>query len=157
MVSTPVISKGSSFILETGSVELKSIITEDPTTVVGAAENVNVTAHDGTKYTTQGETGENTLELQLLQTYEEFSDLMTFAYGSPSVNGSVSTWDLSTPATTSGTITIATPASGTDQITWRLKSAKALSMNPGLPIGSFATMALSLTGDNWEALLDENA
>lgn len=157
MTSTPVISKGSSFVLSTGTVEMKSIIVEDPDAAVGAAENVVVTAHDGTKYSTPGVTGDNTLSLNLLQTYEEFTSLMTYAYGSPSISGSVSTWDLETPSDTTGTITIETPKSGTNQISWVLREAKALSIQPGLPIGSFATMQLNMTGDKWEAVLDENA
>ena len=157
MTSTPVISKGSNFVLTSGSVELKSIIIEDPTPAVGEAEQVSVTAHDGTKYTTTGSTGDNNIELTVLQTYEEFSTLMTYAYGTATTSGSTSTWSLATPSNTSGTISIITPKSGTNQITWNLQAAKALSVTPGVPIGSFATMRINVSGDNWQAKLNTNA
>jgi len=158
-MSTPVISKGSSILLEYGSdsQEMKSIVIEDPTPTVGEAEAVSITAHDGTKYTTAGSTGDSGVSLVLLQTYEDFKKCMTYAYGSPTVTGSVSTWDLSSPSNTSGTLTVETPVSGDNQISWRLKSAKALSVTPGFAIGQFATMTMNITGANWEALLDENA
>lgn len=156
-MATPVISKGSSFVLSSGSVEMKSYILEDPNIVVGEAANVTETAHDGTKYSTPGDTGDNTLSLELIQAYDDFTDIMTFAYGSPTVNGSVSTWDMETPEGTSGTITIETPLSGTNQITYLLTEAKALSITPQLPKGGFARMTLMMTGSKWKTQLDENA
>lgn len=156
-MSTPIISKGSTFNLSVGDVELKSIIIADPTSSVGEAENVSVTAHDGTKYTTPGTTGDNGLSLELLQTAEEFASIMTYAYGSPTITGSISNWDLSNPAGTSGTITITSPATGSIATGWKLIEAKALSITPGLPVGNFATMTLNCAGDNWKAFLDEDA
>ncbi len=157
-MSTPIISKGSSFVLDAGSdKELKSIIIADPTPVVGEAENVSLEAHDGTKYTTPGSTGDNTLGLELMQTVEDFTELMTYAYGAPSIVGSISTWDLSSPSNTAGTITITSPTTGSTATGWTLKEAKALSVTPQLPIGNFSTMTLSITGDNWESFINENA
>lgn len=156
-MATPVISKGSSFVLSTGSQELKSIIIADPSVEVGEAENTSVIAHDGTKYQTTGNTGDSTLGLEMIQTYDDFTNLMTYAYGSPSITGSVSTWDLSSPSNTSGTITITSPTADSKATSWILVDAKALSVTPGLPLGGFATMTMNIAGDNWKASLDENA
>lgn len=155
-MSTPIISKGSSFNLSVGDVELKSIIIADPTPTVGEAANTSVTAHDGTKYTTVGETGDNNFSVQLLQTLEEFADIMTFGYGSPSVVGSISTWDLTAPSGTTGTLTITSPTTGGKSTGWILVNAKALSITPASPIGNFATMTLNMSGDNWKSFLNEN-
>jgi hypothetical protein len=159
-MSTPLITKGSSFILSSGSTELKSIIVEDPTPAVGEGENTEIVSHDGTKYTTVGTIGENTAEFVVLQTKEEFAAIMTMAYGTPSITGSTSTWNLTNPGTTTGTVTILSPktsGSPASQTSWILINAKALSVVPALPIGGFATMRVKMTGDNWQSKLNTNA
>lgn len=156
-MATPVIVKGSSFLLTSGSLEMKALVVEDPEPTVGEAEQVSMTASDGTKYATTGETGDNGLNLTLAQTLEDFTAIMTYAYGAPTVVGDVSTWDLTAPSDTASNLTITSPITAGETIAWRLVNAKALSVTPISPLGGFMQLQVNMTGDNWEAELDTSA
>jgi hypothetical protein len=155
MTQHPVITRGTTFTISTGTIELKSIIVGDPTMTVGEAAALTITAHDGSTYSTSGEVSEHGFSIELLQDVDTFSSIMTTAYGAPTVVGSTSTWDLDSPTQTAVNIAITPPATNGKTIGWKAVNASALSIVPALPSGDFGRMTLNMTLDYWQALLTQ--
>lgn len=152
------LSPGSTFAIGSGADDIKSIIVDEPVLTVGEAGEIQETAHDGTTYSFTDEIGSNSFETTVLTSIENFNTVMNSIYGTGSVVGDVTTWDMSNPGGTTNDITITLPSKTgggtTNQIKYKAINAKGLVAQPLLPIKGGAKMRIKFTCDRWDAILD---
>lgn len=150
MAKTPVATKGTSITVGVDNKEIKAILISDLEIDPGEASVVKTAASDGSKYSLAGDESESTIGGDVLVTSEDFASIMNSIYGTGSVVGTSTTWDMSEAGGTVNSVIITTPFFGTsttNKVTYTLVNAKGLTAKPLFALESHWAMSIKYTGD----------
>ena len=149
------ITKGSLVTLGSGSTEIKAVVIEDFEIGVGQATNESTGASDGTKYNFRGEDEDSTVSIPLISRDDNWDDILTSAYGSPSVTGSKSVWDLRIAGNSNTVLQITSPTTtDTVQLKYIAVNPRALGIAPRFILNKGFEGVLNVVLDYWQAQID---
>jgi hypothetical protein len=150
MAKTPVATKGTSITIGIDDKEIKAILVSDLDIDPGEASVVKTAASDGSKYSLAGDESESVISGDVLITSEDFASVMNSIYGTGSVVGTSTTWDMSEAGGTVNDVVITTPTFGsstTNKVTYTLVNAKGLTAKPVMQLENHWQMSIKYTGD----------
>lgn len=160
-MGNPFISKGTTITITATtpsiSQDIKAVVIEDVELGVGVASPSTIRGSDGTKYNFAGEEDDNTLEIPVILTDDTITAILQSIYGTGTVVGTTTTWDLQSAGSVTNQIAFVPPDTDSDTaISITAVNAKGLGITLKMQLENGWVGTISYTPEKYQLAYDSD-